>query len=186
MAHVIKNLRNNDLVVKCLCGKEYPVQKNLVEFLQQSNAIEGVYDTDSLIQALEAWDYLIEQKELTAGVVLKTHKILMLHQPLRPDEKGYFRKRPVWVARREGLNYKDVPEAIDEWCRLANMHLALEGKQREDTIVKDHVAYEKIHPFIDGNGRTGRLFLNWQRVKSGLEILVIHEDRKERYYRWFE
>ena len=48
-----------------------------------------------------------------------------------------------------------------------------------------HIAYERIHPFIDGNGRTGRMFMNWQRLKAGLPILVIKEKEKQEYYKWF-
>lgn len=49
-----------------------------------------------------------------------------------------------------------------------------------------HVEYEIIHPFVDGNGRTGRMFMNWERLKGGLPILVIHEgEEQQEYYKWF-
>jgi len=48
-----------------------------------------------------------------------------------------------------------------------------------------HINFEKIHPFIDGNGRIGRMLLNWQRVKLGLPVLVIKESEKQEYYKWF-
>ena len=43
----------------------------------------------------------------------------------------------------------------------------------------------EVHPFIDGNGRTGRIFMNWWRVKNGLPILVIKETARQEYYKWF-
>jgi Fic family protein len=50
-----------------------------------------------------------------------------------------------------------------------------------------HVQYEKIHPFVDGNGRTGRIFMNWWRINNGLPILVIHEGKEQwEYYKWFD
>lgn len=150
---------------------------SVIDFLRESNAIEGVYDDDSLQQAQYAWEYLISQEKITPSVVLKTHKILMLHQPLRPDEKGYFRHTQVYIGGREAMNHNSVPFAIQEWCD--KMNVPRMWKQR-------HVEYEKIHPFIDGNGRTGRMFMNWQRLKLGLPILVIKADERQQYYQWFK
>lgn len=149
------------------------------EFLRESNAIEGVYDDDSLKQAKLAWDYLLTEKKLTPGVVLKTHKILMLHQPLKPDEIGYFRTVPVWVGEKEKSHYSNLMALTEMWCLGANL------AETWLEIREDHIDYENIHPFIDGNGRTGRMFMNWQRLKTGLDILVLKEKEKKDYYAWF-
>lgn len=158
------------------------------EFLKESNAIERVYDEDSLQQAQYAWEYLIKQKEMTIGVIKKTHKILMLNLPLQPDEKGYFRKCEVSIGYRFGLNYVLVPEAIQQWCSDMNFDYKdiADFEAREFQSKAFHVEYEKIHPFVDGNGRTGRMFMNWWRLKNGLPLLVIHEGKEQmEYYKWF-
>lgn len=160
--------------------------KNLTKFLEESNAIENVFDQDSLEQAELAWKYCIGEDELTPGVILKTHKILMLNQPLRPDERGYFRKVPVWVGGREGMHYSQIKEAVEAWCKRTNLMVKHPGSRIEDDIKQHHVDYEKIHPFVDGNGRTGRIFLNWQRVKCDLPILVLTRDERHEYYQWFK
>ena len=165
--------------------------ENLIEFLSESNAIEGVHDPDSLQQALHAWKFLIESDRLTVGTILKVHKILMLHSCLKPNEKGYFREVPVWVGGREGMEWSKIREAIDHWVMNAN-DLINNGKKQnpiflEDVIKKQHVEYEKIHPFVDGNGRTGRMFMNWTRMKLGLPILIIHRGQEQQeYYKWFK
>ena len=156
---------------------------DLTLFLKNSNAIEDVFDEDSLKQARYAWDYCISEPKLTPGVILKTHKILMLNQPLRPDERGYFRKRPVWVGGREGLHYSKISEAIKSWCELVNDK---KFHKEENSWKYHHIDYEEIHPFIDGNGRTGRIFMNWQRIRSGLPIVVIRASRRYKYYEWFK
>ncbi len=158
------------------------------EFLKESNHIEGVYDEDSLQQALYAWKYLIGEKEMTPHVICKTHKILMLHQKLDPDQKGYFRKVPVWIGGKKGMSISRIPNAISDWCEDMNNYKEsnLSKNQLERISEYLHVNYEKIHPFVDGNGRTGRMFMNWWRIKNGLPILIIKADERGEYYKWFK
>ena len=159
-------------------------------FLKESNAIEGVFDPDSLKQATIAWEFLKGQDKLTASVILRVHKTLMLHQKLYPDEKGYYRKIKVYVGGREGLNVLKIPEAMENL--IMNMNdLVDNGKNEsqrflEGMIKAHHVRYEKIHPFVDGNGRTGRMFMNWERLRLGLPLLTIYDKDKQEYYKWFK
>lgn len=161
--------------------------KLLLEFLDQSNAIEGVYDHDSLKQALNAWDYLSKQKVITPAVVLKTHRLLMVHQRLEPSEIGYFRTVPVWIGRREAPHYSTIKSSIEAWCQNAmySVFPVRTPEAYEEQIKLDHINYEEIHPFVDGNGRTGRMFMNWQRLKAGLPLLVIKASERFAYYKWF-
>lgn len=185
---------------ECMAGQHSPtfnLDMAVECFLSESNAIEGIYDDDSLKQAKYAWDYLISQDKLDGGVILKTHKILMLHQPLRPNERGYWRTCQVWVGNREGLNWHGISEAIAGWLEAVKattafsktkQYMGIEEHKEEiiaERIRTIHVMYERIHPFIDGNGRTGRMFMNWQRLMAGLPLLVIFEDDKQSYYDWF-
>lgn len=109
----------------------------------------------------------------------------MLHQPMRPDEKGYFRKIEVRIAGRLGCPHTLVKEAMKIWCRDAMTSVAIPGANGI-RIKHDHISYEQIHPFADGNGRTGRMFMNWQRLRSGLPILVIKARSRQTYYQWFK
>lgn len=157
------------------------------EFLDESNRIERVYDIDSLEQAVVAWDYLMTQTVMSPGVILKTHKILMLNQKgLMPNEKGYFRKIPVYIGRHEAMNALKIEDAITEFCRISN--LPTKGVDDMENMSKQlHIFYENIHPFVDGNGRTGRMFMNWYRLKNNMPLLVIHEGEEQMdYYKWFK
>ena len=45
-----------------------------------------------------------------------------------------------------------------------------------------HGEFVKIHPFVDGNGRTARLFLNFELMKHGYTPIIIKNDRRAKYY----
>lgn len=151
-----------------------------VIFLRESNAIEGVYDQRSLDDAIKAWDYLIGEDVLTLEVIKHTHGILMINQKLALNEIGQFRTRDVWIGGRKGKRPEIIGPLMWSW--------AFEGMRKSPPIdpIALHVKYEEIHPFVDGNGRTGRMFLNWQRVKRlKQDVLVIKESERGEYYRWF-
>ncbi len=113
------------------------MKPDVIEFLQESNAIEGVYDSKSLDDAVAAW-----------------HKTLA---------------------------YRFVQPAL-----LMKFCLPTMRKSRNPDWKELHVMYERIHPFLDGNGRTGRIFMNWTRVKRcKLPVLVIKEEERQEYYKWF-
>lgn len=161
--------------------EEGMVKSRVIEFLRESNAIEGVYDEDSLVQAEAAFAYLLKQKVMTPSVVCNTHKILMTGQGLYADELGAYRRVAVYIGGKAALMSLLIPERMDEWCKRMNNPALVEHWKEM------HVEYEKIHPFVDGNGRTGRMFMNWQRIRAGLHLHIIHEGAEQReYYGWFK
>lgn len=149
---------------------------NVDLFLRESNAIENVWDEESLIDAKKAWDYLIKFDTLTKENILKCHDILM-ERYLKPLERGCFRLVPVWISGKRAVTAKMIPGLFDDWLRFTNSNI--------DREKQSHIEFEKIHPFIDGNGRTGRIILNWMRVKDNRSIQVIYEKEKYDYYEWF-
>ena len=170
---------------------KFPTKKQIAEFLDHNNRIEGEHEVEQLEDAMTAWEYLENQDDITIQGILKTHKILMLRCPLQPNERGYFREAPVTISGRLGVDHNKISKAMNQW--VLNVNDLVQNGQNEhldclERIIKiHHVAYEKIHPFIDGNGRTGRMFMNWERIKLGLPIVIIHEGKEqESYYHWFK
>lgn len=162
-------------------------EEEIKQFLVESNAIEGVYDEVSLEQAQLAWKYLISQNELSPEIILGTHLILMAHQDLKPEHKGHFRNCPVWIGNREGSNFRKVPSLIQSWLNQVDISddPDLTPEEQDATLQNLHVQYEQIHPFADGNGRTGRMFWNYLRLKRGLSLKIIYENERFDYYRLF-
>lgn len=156
------------------------------EFLQESNFIEGVYDDDSLNDAILAWGFMLATvNHLDTKTILKCHKILMQRQRnLYATEIGHFRLVNVRVGSRVCPAPNEVPAMIDTWLGIVNRKYD-DPLKSEDQIMDDHVAFEKIHPFVDGNGRVGRILLNWERIRNDHGILVIKESERQEYYKLF-
>jgi len=151
----------------------------IITFLDESNAIEGEGE-DALENSIEAWDYLQGEEVLTEENVLETHRILM--RDLNPRIAGKYRDCDVWVGDRKCLDFSVIEIVMRNW--LINQKA---NRTTEKEIKHAHVAFEHIHPFEDGNGRTGRILMNWQRLKAGLPVLIIHTGAEQMsYYQWFK
>lgn len=173
------------------------INDQVKEFLRESNAIERVYDEQSLEDSIWAWAFLHNRCEEQGGInpiiVMQVHEIIMRNvlawsEPfLLPKYRGVFRDCPVYIGGREAIRHDLIFPSIESWCSGMNMR-GTEGEENKEGLAKDlHVEYERIHPFVDGNGRTGRMFMNWHRLQIGLPLLVIHEGEEQyAYYKWFK
>lgn len=151
------------------------------EFLKESNAIEGVHGKGALDDALEAWDFVMSKNTITLDTIKETHRLLMRHQPLAKKYIGEFRDCNIWIGGKLGMLPIIIRPTLQwEFC-FETMRVYPNWKAL-------HIKYEKIHPFADGNGRTGRIFMNWTRLKRcDLPILTIHEGEEQmNYYKWFD
>lgn len=156
------------------------IDKKTLTFLQESNLIEGVSDDASLEQAIQAWIYLEQQKSLNLDVILTAHAILMANQDIPEKDKGALRQDLVIVGWRDCPNPKHLPQLMKHW-----VHEYANKASNSTEIKTAHIQFELIHPFIDGNGRIGRMIMNWQRIRISLPIIVISANDRQNYYRWF-
>ncbi len=156
-------------------------------FLVESNAIEGVYSREALEDAQKAWKYLVARVEiLTIEDILEVHKILM--QRVGKRIAGKIRNCSVRIGYsiKHFVSEALIKEDLNTFCEEVNMAVSTNPDNKEDVCKSLHVSFENIHPFEDGNGRTGRLLMNWQRWKMGLPILIIREGEEQlNYYEWF-
>lgn len=151
--------------------------KDVKRFLAESNAIEKVYTEDALIDSVLAWKYINLLKWLELEDVLTVHGLILKN--LEPRIAGKIRNYNVYVAGRMGAPVRRLEYLLTHWLKDANI------VKTAKEIKKSHVVFEHIHPFEDGNGRIGRMILNWQRQKAGLPILIIKENDRFQYYQWF-
>jgi Fic family protein len=111
--------------------------------------------------------------------VKKLHGILMNGMGLWPKHLGGFRDCRVTVGGHIPPASEHLDRYMEQWSKL----WPLDGKQSIlDAAWKRHFEFEWIHPFIDGNGRTGRLLMAWDCLLHRIGIPIILYDNRDKYY----
>ena len=153
--------------------------EKILEFIEHSNYIEGVSSPDAFDSSMEAFTEMLGKDVLSLQLVLETHEIMM--RKLNPRIAGRLRSINVRVGHRSCPDYSLVSGLLREWFEAQTV-----TPVTLDNVILSHIEFEKIHPFEDGNGRIGRMIMNWQLLKAGLEPVVIHEEERHEYYKWFQ
>jgi len=178
----------------------------LIDFTYNSNAIEGntltlketalvleglTIDQKPLKDHLEAVGHrdaflyvqrLVEEKTpLSEKIIKDIHSLVLMD---RPEDKGVYRRIPVRImgAHHEPPQPYLVPVQMEEL-------MAGKKKTRRHAIENAalfHLDFEGIHPFIDGNGRTGRLLLNLMLMQQGYPPINVKFIDRQKYYSCFD
>lgn len=146
-------------------------------WIRESNLIEGVDDPAADIVCLKAWRWSLD-KALSLDMILELHRRVMAGR-LHPIYVGVLRPVDVTVVGRLCPPWEEMPQLMRDWLRR------FAGASGNAQTIIAHAAFEHIHPFVDGNGRVGRMIMNWQRIKSYLKPLTIRYDERWEYYGWF-
>ena len=121
-------------------------------------------------------------KEITTDLIKKYNKDIMenLH-----DLNGKFKTTQNLILGAEFEPTKPylVPFEIEDWCTNLSYRLekAKTKEEKVEIIMDQHIKFEKIHPFNDGNGRTGRLLIIHSCLKEDLEPIIIPKEEKGKY-----
>lgn len=147
--------------------------------IRTDHQIREIFEATNLAKAMEL---LLDnpETEISVPLVLNLHRILM--QNIRDDAAGRFRTNKEWVrvGNHIGANPKFVHGFMSE---LVEKYNASDDQYFLDKIVYFHAEFENIHPFIDGNGRIGRLLINEQLDLLNLPpILIPNKSKNEEYY----
>lgn len=95
------------------------------------------------------------------------------------DTEGY---RSVQVFIQGSEHIPPEPEKVPN---LMNYYIYNYNHDEQDIFVKIakyHIEFEKIHPFEDGNGRTGRLLINYELLKNNLPPVIITKEDRVKYF----
>ncbi|MGJ0847809.1 Fic family protein [Tissierella praeacuta] len=180
----------------------------LIDFTYNSNAIEGntltlqetalilkegiTIDEKPLKEHLEAVGHkdafyyieeLVKEKvELSEKVIKDIHSLVLMD---KPQDRGRYRRIPVTIlgAVHEPAQPYLVPVLMEQLINEYNQEM--KDKHIIEKISLFHLKFESIHPFIDGNGRTGRLLLNLELMKEGYPPINIKFKDRRKYYDCF-
>lgn len=180
----------------------------MIDFTYNSNAIEGntltlqetamvlegiTIDQKPLKDHLEAvghkdaflyvQDIVSNKIPLTEFVIKNIHSLVLMN---KPEDKGVYRRVPVRImgAFTEPVQPYMIEPKITE--------LLAENEKRKATmniierVARFHLEFESIHPFIDGNGRTGRLLMNFELMQNGYPPINVKFSDRKRYYDAFD
>ena len=124
------------------------------------------------------FEYLEQKKPVDEMLILKLHSILM--NAVRSDA-GTYRNHGVRImgAHVPTANYIKIPALMKELFR--DINASRKGSIDIDHIAQIHARFEAIHPFADGNGRTGRLLMHAMALRENLSPLVILQEKRRLY-----
>lgn len=178
----------------------------IVEYTYNSNAIEGntltLRETDMVLRGLtidkkplkdhmeavghkEAFDFVRDWVKdnvpISESIIKQIHYLVLAD---KKEDRGVYRRVPVRImgAKHEPVQpYLIQPqmEQLLEKYRNSIEHII-------PKLARFHIEFEGIHPFIDGNGRTGRLLVNLELMKAGYPPIDIKFTDRIAYYNAFD
>lgn len=178
----------------------------IVEYTYNSNAIEGntltLKETDLVLRGLtvdqkplkdhmeavghkEAFDFVSElvkeNGKINERVIKQIHYLVLAD---KKDDRGVYRRIPVRIM---GAAHEPVQPYLIEPKMEELLRNYLSSEEHIVTkLARFHIEFEGIHPFIDGNGRTGRLIVNLELMKAGYPPIDIKFTDRIAYYNAFD
>lgn len=134
----------------------------------------------------QAFDYMLDELGNNQPFTIETVKIM--HRELTDRlqyDRGMFKKddNAIIGATFQTASAQETPSLMAQWIR--NLQYQLEHAQSDEEKIKIigdfHIQFERIHPFSDGNGRTGRMIMNYSLLQQGLPPLIIQKEQKADY-----
>ena len=178
----------------------------IVEYTYNSNAIEGntltLRETDLVLRGLtidrkplkdhmeavghkEAFDFVSELVKdnipISESIIKQIHYLVLAD---KREDRGVYRRVPVRIV---GAQHEPVqPYLIKPKMEQLLYDFAASTEHIVTKLSRFHIEFEGIHPFIDGNGRTGRLLVNLELMKSGFPPIDIKFTDRIDYYNAFD
>ncbi len=171
-----------------------------IDFTYNTNAIEGstlsLEETRELVEQkiapnkplrdiketeahVKTFLKMLEEKSpLSTKLILKWHKELFNNS--KEDIAGKFRDYLVRVGVYRAPDWQDIKDLMKELIRFFNKNKTMNPVE---LAARMHYKFEKIHPFGDGNGRIGRLFMNFILWHAKYPILIIEYKKRKSYYK---
>lgn len=142
--------------------------------------LEAIGHKDAFLYIVELAD---RNEPLTEKVIKDIHSLVLMNDSAN---RGVYRRLPVKIL---GVQH-NPPQTYLVPVEMERLVLNYTQMKQEKHIIEAiglfHILFEGIHPFIDGNGRTGRLILNLELIKAGLLPINIKFTDRRKYYECFD
>ena len=155
----------------------------LEQMLSRNVSVREVFEAKNLARVTEYKRNKVKDSELSNDLILLCHQMLM--GGIDDSIAGRFRRRGEYV--RVGAHIAPAPEQVERM--MGNILVEYSSDLDSyflDKMARFHLDFEVIHPFCDGNGRIGRVLINYQLLKLGLPRVIIRDSEKKTYYRAFK
>lgn len=157
-------------------------EKILLEIEVSRNvSLREVFEAKNLARVTE----YIETKsgKLNKEFILLLHKMLITN--INDEIAGRFRQEGEYV--RVGTHIAPPPNLVDRMMDNIIIQYASDNESYFiDKIALFHLEFESIHPFNDGNGRIGRILINYQLQSLGFPQIILRNKEKKHYYNAFQ
>jgi Fic family protein len=150
---------------------------------------KSMREINEIMNHREAFDLILKTKDdVSRKLILELHR-LVVKNTLRPeisDQVGKYRKVQVYIRGTEWLPPK--PEEVPGEIRKLLLWYSRSKLDLHPLVLAAyfHSAFEIVHPFVDGNGRVGRLLLNFILHENKYPMINIPNSRKGTYYKTLE
>ena len=159
----------------------YIFETNTLGITTEDTRIDDILETVNHFRCI---DYVINHamEKITEAHIKQLHLILKTNTS--DSRKAWFSVGDYkQLANEVGGQETTPPEEVHKCIKALLVQYHAIPKVGLDEILDFHVAFERIHPFQDGNGRIGRLLIFWQCLQNGIVPIIITEELRMFYYR---
>lgn len=161
----------------------HETEQILIELeLSRNASLREVFEAKNLARVIAYIRKNANQRVVNRDLILALH--LMLLNGIDDGIAGRFRTEGEYV--RIGTVIAPAPERIETMIESALLDYAKHTNYFLEKIAQFHLDFETIHPFNDGNGRVGRLLINFQLLQLGYPSVIIRNKEKNYYYSAFK
>ena len=159
----------------------YIFETNTIGLSEKAVNVDDIIETSNHFRCI---DYVIDNAHLSLSEKYIKELHFLLKSGTSDSRLDWFRVGEYKKLANEvgGIDTTDPSAVAKEMQVLLNDYNAKREKSFED-IIAFHVAFERIHPFQDGNGRVGRLIMFGECLKHNIVPFIIDEEHKLFYYR---
>ncbi len=142
-----------------------------------------IFEAKNLARVMEYIDLKAKDQSFNKDLILLLHKMLIMN--IRDDIAGRFRNPTEWVrvGKYVAPNPLEVDGLIDD---MLTQYQANPTEHIVKRIAQLHLSFEHTHPFVDGNGRIGRVINNYLLIREGYVPITIRYTDRATYYQAFK